>query len=244
MTIAITFVFTFLAFLVLSIGLGFISVIAAFLVGKTVPPAHDACARCIAGWSSRRGLRNRLLVAPLIITLVIFVAFAVVGLTDTHRVRSRIQESTHVVVRSGGNCHRRPEQERVLLRLADSGKIMALAERISIGLGMPGMHCMCCGDMTFDCYRDEELHYSFSFHHGKSIRIKGALSGDKELTLASRRSLSEWLEKTGVTKALEQAREQEEQRWKTELEAIERNAQPDESTVPSEAAPSASSNVR
>lgn len=244
MTIVITFVFTFLAFLILSIGLGFIAVIAAFLVGKTVPRTHDVCAKCIAGWSSKRGLRNRLIVAPLFITLIIFVAFAVIGLTDTSRVRSRLQESTHVVVRSGGNCHRRPEQERVLLKIDDSDEIRALSERTSIGLSMPGVHCMCCGDMTFDCYRDEELHYSFSFYHGESIRIKEDVSGDKELTLASRRSLSEWLERTGVTKALEQAREQEEQKRKVEFDAIERAAQQDESTVPSKAAPSASSDVR
>jgi len=244
MTIVITFIFTFLALLILSIGLGFIAVIAAFLVGKTVPRTHDTCAKCIAGWSSKRGLRNRLIVAPLLITLVIFVAFAVIGLTDTSRVRSRLQESTHVVVRSGGNCHRRPEQERVLLRMDDSDEIRALSERISIGLSMPGMHCKCCGDMTFDCYRDEELHYSFSFHHSNHIRIHGAVSGDKTLSLASRKSLSDWLENSGVTKALEQARNKEDQGLQAELEAIERDAQQDESTVPSKAAPSASPDVR
>jgi hypothetical protein len=218
MTAIITFVFTFLAFLVMSIGLGFIAVISAFLVGKAVPRTHDICAKCISGWSSKRGLRNRLVLAPLLITLIIFVALAVVGLTDTSRVRSRLQESTHIVVRSGGNCHRRPEQERVLLRVEEPDEIRALSERISIGLSMPGMHCRCCGDMTFDCYRDEELHYSFSFHHGKSIRIEEADSGDKGLTLASRRSLSEWLERTGVTKAIEQAIELEEQKRKAEQE--------------------------
>lgn len=218
MTTIITFVFTFLAFHVLSIGLGFIAVIAAFLVGKTVPRTHDVCAKCISGWSSKRGLRNRLVVAPLLITLIIFVALAIVGLTDTSRVRSRLQESTHIVVRSGGNCHRRPEQERVLLRVEEPDEIRALSKCISIGLSMPGMHCMCCGDMTFDCYRDEELHYSFSFHHGKSVRIEEADSGDKELTLASRRSLSEWLERTGVTKAIEQAIESDEQKRKAEQE--------------------------
>jgi len=230
MIIVFTFIFTFLALLILSIGLGFIAVIVAFLVGKIVPRTHDTCAKCIAGWSSKRGLRNRLIVAPLLITLVIFVAFAVIGLTDTSRLRSRLQESTHVVVRSGGNCHRRPEQERVLLRMEDSDEIRALSERISIGLSMPGMHCMCCGDMTFDCYRDEELHYSFSFHHNNHIRIKGAISGDKTLSLASRRIMSDWLERTGVAKALEQARAQEEERRKAEFEALEKDAQQDEST--------------
>ena len=218
MTIVITFVLTFLAFLILSIGLGFIAVIAAFILGKTVPRTHDVCAKCISGWRSKRGLRNRLVVAPLLITLIIFVALAGIGLTDTIRLRGRLQESTHVVVRSGGNCHRRPEQERVLLRVEEPDEIRALSKRISIGLSMPGMHCMCCGDMTFDCYRDEELNCSFSLHHGKSIRIKEDVSGDKELTLASRRSMSAWLERAGVTKALERAGEQDEQERNTEFE--------------------------
>ena len=74
------------------------------------------------------------------------------------------------------------------------------------------LHGRRCGDMTFDCYRDEELHYSFSFHHNNHIRIKGAISGDKTLSLASRKSMSDWLERIGVAKALEQARAQEEER--------------------------------
>lgn len=217
---------TFVFFLLLSVGVGLIAVIVAFVVGRLVPRAHDTCAKCIAGWSTKRGLCNRLLIAPLVITLAIFVAFTIMGLTDTSRVRNRITDSTRVIIRSGGNCHRRPEQERVLLQLDEADRIRELSERIAIGLGRPGMRCMCCGDMTFDFYRDGKLHYSFSFHHGRSIRIKDSGSGDKELSLVSMRRLSEWLEKTGVTRELEDAREQEAQRRKAEREAAERHAQP------------------
>lgn len=225
MGIAITAGVTFVVLLILSAGLGFISVIAAFLIKKTVPRAHDTCAKCIAGWSSKRGLRNRLLLTPLFITLAIFIPFVVIGLTDTTRVRSRIEDSTLVIVRPGGNCHRRHEQECVLLRLETGDEIRALSKRISLGLSMPGAHCMCCGDMTFDFYRDDELHYSFSVHHGERIRIKGNSLGDKELSSASRRELNQWLDEKGVIKALEMAREQERQRREAEVEAMEKDAQ-------------------
>ena len=225
MTIAITALVTFALLSVLCVVLGFISVIVAFLLGRTVPPARETCAKCIAGWRSKRGLRNRLLVAPLVMTLGIFGVFGMAGLTDTNRVRSKIADSTRAVVRSGGNCHRRAEAERVLLEIKRPAEIKALADCIAVDLSMPGMYCMCCGDMTFEFYRGEELHYSFSFHHGKSIRIKGSVTGDKELSLASRRRLSAWLERTGVAKALEKAREQESQRRKAELDAMEEDAQ-------------------
>ena len=83
--IVIAFLLTFGVFLVLSIGLGLIVVIAAFLVGKFVPRAHDRCAKWIAGWKSKRGLLYRLLVGPLLITIAIFVTFVAIGFADTYR---------------------------------------------------------------------------------------------------------------------------------------------------------------
>jgi len=128
------------------------------------------------------------------------------GLTTTRKVRSKIVDSSRLVIRTGGNCHRNPERERILFETRDAEVMKRIAEQISLGFNTPGRHCMCCGEMTFDLYRDDDLHYSFSLHHGKKIRIKGSSFGDRELSIFSRRNLKTWLEETGISNRLVELR--------------------------------------
>lgn len=228
MTILITAITVFGALFLFAVVFGLFSVIVAYVVARTVPRATDVCYRYVIGWTTKRGLRNRFFLAPLGIMFALFAIFAVVGLTATHRVRSTITESTRLIVRSGGNCHRNPERERVLFETEDSEVIERFAEQISLGLGMMGMHCMCCGEMTFDLYNDQDLHYSFSLHHGQSIRIEESSLGDRELSFSSRRRLKVWLDQAGVTKAHEEVREEEEQKMKAEIQEMKRSAQPED----------------
>ncbi len=225
MTIVLAVVFVLVAIFLLVVGLGFLPVIVAKVVGRIVPGTSEACSRYISIWSTKRGAKNGRLLLPLGITLAIVVAFSVVVL-PTHLVRRNITESSRLVVRSGGNCHRDLEREHVLFETEDITAIKRFGEQISLGfLSMIGGHCMCCGDMTFDLYQDQEIHYSFSLHHGRSIRIKGSSFGDKELSSSSRRRLKDWLAQMGVTKALKELQEQDEQKMRAEIGTIENSAQ-------------------
>ena len=209
---------------------GCLSVTVAYLVGRLAPAARGGCSRWIAGWCSKRGLRNRLLVIPLSITCAIVAVFLTIGLTATYPVRSNITESTRLVVRSGGNCHRDPEWEHILFETEDPDTIRTFAAQVSLGLSMFGGRCRCCGEMTFDLYRDQELHYSFSLHHGDRIRVKGSAFGDKELSSSSRQNVTDWLDQRGITQALTESREQNEERRKAKLEdrtSLQESAQPE-----------------
>jgi len=231
-TIGLAVVFMFVAVFLLVVGLSFLSLIVAHIVGRIVPKTSEACSRYMSRWSTKRGFRNRLVVRPLGITFAIVVPLAVVWL-PTHLVRRNITESARLVVRSGGNCHRDPEREHVLFETEDTTAIRRFAKQISLRfLGLIGGHCMCCGDMTFDLYQAQEIHYSFSLHHGRSIRIKGSSFGDKELSSLSRRRLGGWLARMGVTKALKEFREQEGRKTKAEIEALRGSAQPEDPPDP------------
>ena len=227
-TVVLAVVFMFVAVFLLVVGLSFLSLIVAHVVGRILPKTSEACSRYISRWSTTWGFRNGLVKGPLGITFAVVVPLAVVWL-PTHLVRRNITESTRLVVRTGGNCCRAPESERVLLETKDADAIKGFAGQISLRfLGLIGGHCMCCGDMTFDLYQDQEIHYSFSLHHGRSIRVKGSSFGDKELSSLSRRRLGDWLAHMGVTNALKEARELERQRMKAQIEALKDSAQPED----------------
>ncbi len=219
--IVITAIVLFAAFFLLAVGLAVISVVAANVVGRITPRAREASSRFIAGWSTKRGLRNRFFLAPLGMTFAMFAVLAVVELTATHRVRDNITESTRLVVRSVG-----PGREQVLYETDDREAIERFAEHISLDFSMVSGHCECTGEMTFDMYQGQELHYGFSLHHGERIR-DGSVPWDRELSSSSRQKLAEWLDQTGVTKALDKAWKQQEQRRAVELEGIAQPADGD-----------------
>lgn len=212
----------FIAFFLLLAALGVLSTIVAYLVGSLAPAQKDRCSKCIAGWTRWRGLRNRLLLTPACIMIAILSALAIMSMREEHQVRNNIVGASQLIVRTGGNCHRDTEGERILFKTEDSGAIKKLAEQISLGLSIPGGQCMCCGNMTFDFYRDQELRYSFSFHHGQSIRIKDSGFGDKELSSASQQNLKFWLDQNGITQALAEFNRQEEAKREQLMKADEK----------------------
>ena len=217
-----TVIYILVGIFLLILAAGGFSVIVALLVKRLVPGANKPCSWCINGWCSKRGLWNRLVLAPLCITGIIVIVFVIIGLTDSYRIRGNITESTRMVVRSGGNCHRKPERERIMFETEDIDTIKRFAEQISISLKTTlDSHCGCCGEMTFDFYRNQELHYSFSLHHGQRIRLKSSGSGDKELSYGSQQDLRNWLNEVGITETLAEIRKQEEDRMMAELEKIQ-----------------------
>lgn len=212
----------FVAILILSLGLGMIAVLIASASKRILPRSNHICSRCINGWKTRRGLRNRLLLTPFCITMAIFVGFTTL---DNYTVKKHIKASDHLIVRSGGNCHRRPDREKVLFETTDMSVLEDLSKNITLTLGFVGIHCRCCGDMTFDLYQSAQLIYSFTLHHGRRIRIKDLSRNDKDLTSGSKKGLSKWLEKTGVSAALAKAREEENHRDSAELQEQRGEAQ-------------------
>ena len=151
-----------------------------------------------------------LLKIPLLLTIGIILLVISLGFfggpTTTYQVRNKIISSSRLVIRTGGNCHREPERERVLFETTNADVIQEFSKKISLGFTEPGRGCMCCGEMTFDLYRDGDIYYSFSLHHRKSIRIKDSSYGDKELSFYSKRKMNAWLEEIGITKELTQFR--------------------------------------
>ena len=188
----------FIAVFLLTLGAGVISVLIALVLGRVVPRARIACNRCISCWTTTSGLRNRLLLAPPGITLAILVGIAVVGMSQTGRIRSRICDSSRLVVLSGGNSHRVAEREEVLFETEDSSVIEDLAEQITLGFEWIGSPCLCCGGLTFELYREGHRHYSFSLHHGRTIREEESAIANKDLSYSSRSRLSDWLVRMGV----------------------------------------------
>lgn len=196
-------------FLMMSL-LGVFSIVCASIIDGALPSKKEASAEFIRAWCSLRGLRNRLLLIPVVLTGVTVAILEVKAATDTHQVRANITKSTKLIIRTGGNCHRDREYERVLLETDQASTINDLANRLSVSsssLGVIGGRCRCCGEITFDFYQGVTPSYSFSLHHGASIRLKDFAGGDKELSEASKERLAAWLDSKGVAQLLKQTRE-------------------------------------
>ncbi len=203
----------FLLTFLLCAALGLLSAPAAWLGRRWFPAAVDVCTRCLAGWTTRRGLAVRLVVTPLVVTIAVLTGFAWQAARDTRRFRDAILAADQLVVRSGGLCHRDIPSERVLFATDDRQELERLARNISIGVSLPMLSCACCGDITFELRRGGDLYLVFSLHHGWRIRADRGASGDLDLTSRSRARLAAWLEQTGIQRNLEHAlKEQEERR--------------------------------
>lgn len=147
----------------------------------------------------RRIPRKRAILVLVKLPLIAAVALVLFTLgTRTYEVRSHIHASTRLVVRTGGNCHRDPERERQLYETEGADSIRRLADGIALKFGLLAGQCECCGEITFDMYKGDDLHYSFSLHHGRNIRIKDSSFGDRKLTSLSRQNLARWLNERGI----------------------------------------------
>ena len=69
-----------------------------------------------------------------------------------------------------------------MFEVKDAAEIEHIVGRIAIDEKRSGGHCMCCGEPSFEFYKDEELVAMVGFHHGRSIRWLGGWPGDGMLT--------------------------------------------------------------
>ena len=113
---------------------------------------------------------------------------------------SRLATADRMVARSGGVCHRRPEQEKQIAEVRDAGEIAEVSRHFEVLDSASGGHCMCCGDPSFEFYKDGKQIALIGFHHGRSIRwADGIWPGDGVLTSASGDYLVEWLAQHGYS---------------------------------------------
>lgn len=108
------------------------------------------------------------------VIVVLYAAASAAAWKGGRDLRQGIVGASRLVVRTDGVCHRRPGREVVLFDTTDRKELAAFAELWSLGVSVPGVNCMCCGDMTFELYDGATLALAFSFHHGEHIRLAGS----------------------------------------------------------------------
>lgn len=166
--------------------------VGASIFGKP----SESGSRLGAQLSKRLSFRG--FVIPLaVIVIVHFAAGLVLADAKTRELRKRIQEAPMVRVRTGGMCHKIPN-EVVLHETSDRQKIADLAECLRVAPGILPLSCACCGEMTFETDAKDGRSFAFSYHHGTSVRVAGWGGGDRDLTGSARASLEQWLVNAGV----------------------------------------------
>lgn len=138
--------------------------------------------------------------------------------------------SDRLVVRTGGHCHRQPEREATLYETREVSVLRDVTGRLAFTPELVGVHCRCCGDITFEFYRGDGLQTSFSVHHKSRIRIPG--KGDRALSRNSAEALLAWMTEVGITRKFEEF-----QKRKRETSASRDGNLPEVGAPPSEAPP-------
>lgn len=116
----------------------------------------------------------------------------------TRHLHAAVRGADRVLVRTGGTCHRHPENERILLETTDKTEIEAITSRLRVRRSWSWMHCMCCGTPTIEFYKGDKLLAMIGVHHGESLRWPGVWSRDAMLTAESRDQLNRWLQSIGA----------------------------------------------
>ena len=112
-------------------------------------------------------------------------------------------------VRSGGTCHRVPEEEKTLFELEGVDPVAEVTKLVQVDPRSGVDHCMCCGEPSLEFYRKGELVLTLGVHHGTSVRWdRGPWPGDAFLTKESGLALSQFLAKHEVPGPLQEYREQ------------------------------------
>ncbi|MEM9461014.1 MAG: hypothetical protein AAGF11_43015 [Myxococcota bacterium] len=128
-------------------------------------------------------------------------AFAqrVPGAHITHRPNQALADTLacadRIRVRTGGLCHRRREDERILFEVTDAAAVERARPLFRVAEDELLGTCMCCGEPTIELYRGDSLIAEVGFHHGKSLRWRGWPSDG---LLADAGALCTWMEAHGA----------------------------------------------
>lgn len=115
-----------------------------------------------------------------------------------------IEGTDRLRIRTGGNCHRSPEDEVVCAELTTHDTIRELLDLLEVDDCASDMSCMCCGSPTFEFYRGSDLLAAVSLHHVSHLRwSQGKWPGDVYLAGSSGPDLARWLAQHGAPESLE-----------------------------------------
>ena len=113
--------------------------------------------------------------------------------------RSVLQGTTKLRIRSGGTCHRRIEEEKTLAEITRPEEIERFLDGIHIDEAGSNFYCGCCGNPTFEFYTGDRLLATVGYHHGVSLRwADGSWPADGLLTTSSQVFTVSWLSQHGV----------------------------------------------
>ena len=149
--------------------------------------------------SAKRWLRRILI--TLAILFAIFVLAPLIylwygGLRYENQFRHAAESATRLCIRTGGLCHRLPEEEKKLFEITNTTDIQTFGRLVRIS--RLSTACMCCGNPTFEFYREDQLILATSFHHGKNLRFERGWIFDAHLEDSSAKAVCEWLAAHGI----------------------------------------------
>ena len=105
-----------------------------------------------------------------------------------------LKSATRLRIRTGGTCHRKPEQERILYETRAANEIRPFIAGIQVDEveDHTGFGCFCCGSTSLEFYDRDELIATIVIHHGSFLAWKEWTSMSN-LTPQSAKFLVEWL---------------------------------------------------
>ncbi|MBM4104537.1 MAG: hypothetical protein FJ263_10940 [Planctomycetes bacterium] len=90
--------------------------------------------------------------------------------------------------------------EKQIYQTGDPNDIRAFVELLSFWPTRKRMNCMCCGDLSFEFYKNNQVCQAFSLHHGRSIRVQNQSLDEILLSGQSGIALEKWLTEKGIRK--------------------------------------------
>jgi hypothetical protein len=112
--------------------------------------------------------------------------------------RTAVAEATRLRVRSGGTCHRDPDEEETLVEVGEAEEIGRFLTLIDIDENGSGGGCLCCGNPTFEFYAGDRLLAMVGYHRDSLRWAGGAWTGDGILTKAGQAAVGSWLIQHGL----------------------------------------------
>lgn len=118
--------------------------------------------------------------------------------------REKLAQADRLRVRSGGTCHRKPDEEKTLFETTDASELKTLLAQVAVVEPDRPFECMCCGEPTFEFYRQGQRLTSVGFHHGQLLRWSEGWETDCALSDQSAQSLVDYLAVHGLSGPKEQ----------------------------------------
>jgi hypothetical protein len=199
----------FIGLFILTLFVSFVSLHIKFVAATIKNRAAEGDLGYIDFIRSKLRLKKVLIVLiliPFCLSIAIIVPSSMVGPYQGKKFQTASKGADTLVIRTGGFCHRNPETEKQVFRTNDPNQINEFLGLLSFSPSELGQ-CECCGELSFEFYKNNEIFKAFSLHHDTHIRIQGQSTGDIYLTSDSIKSLNAWLVEKGIRNKLGEKQE-------------------------------------